>query len=129
MFKFFLRFFQKENTCLHEKITPDMECGYCPDCGEFVENQWYIIRCSCCGIKEKATIINGEIVPITKYCKNCGSNKFVVEKLKHITPFDLYFAVLVTKVVTQRPISFIQTWVEAKEEKINRFLTDRIIKF
>jgi hypothetical protein len=102
-----------------------MDFGYCPDCGQFIENQWFITRCACCGIKQKATIIKGEILPETNFCQNCGSENFVVEKIDKITPFDLYFAVLVKTEVNQRTMSFIQTWVEAREEKIHKFLTDK----
>ena len=121
----FLKLFRQKNTCSHDRVTPDMECGYCPDCGKFIENQWFITRCSCCGIKEKATIVKGEIVPESNFCQNCGSEDFVVEKIDKITPFDLYFAVLKKTEVSQRAMSFIQTWVEAREEKIHKFITDK----
>ncbi|MBP7211362.1 hypothetical protein KBA27_00850 [bacterium] len=120
-----INFFRKQNKCTHEKIPPEVECGYCPDCGEFVENQWFITRCKCCGIKVKATIKNGKIVPEKKYCRNCGSEQYVVERLSKITSFDLYFAVLIREVVNQRPVSYIQTWVEEKEEIVHKFITDK----
>ena len=60
---FLTNLFRLTKTCLHEGITPDMECGYCPDCGKFIENEWYITRCTCCGVKLKAMNRNGKIVP------------------------------------------------------------------
>lgn len=124
----FISIFKPKNVCNHIKITPDMDCGYCPDCGEFVENQWFIVRCACCGIKEKATINNGKIMPASNFCKNCGSNEFEIEKIEKLSPSDFHFAVLIKQVISQKTLSFIQTWVESHEEKINKFLSDKILK-
>src|SRR5574344_563997 len=124
----FISYFKSKNTCNHDKISPDIDCGYCPDCGEFIENQWFIVRCACCGIKEKATIVKGKIIPQSNFCKNCGSNEFEIEKIVKINPSDLHFAVLVKQIISHKTISFIQTWVESRQEKLNKFLSDKIIK-
>src|SRR5574344_1921173 len=120
MFDIF-NYFKSQKVCQHDKITPDMDCGYCPDCGEFIENQWFIVRCACCEIKEKATIVKGQIVPEYNFCRNCGSDDFIIERVEKITPSDLHFAVLVKQVISQQTVSFIQTWVEEHEDKINKF--------
>src|SRR5574344_1704381 len=119
----FISYFKSKNTCNHDKISPDIDCAYCPDCGEFIENQWFIVRCACCGIKEKATIVKGQIIPENNFCKNCGCGDFIVERIKKITPSDLHFAVLIKQVISQQSVSFIQTWVEEHEEKISKFLS------
>ena len=71
-----------------------MESGYCPDCGKLIRNDWYITRCACCGVKLKTMSSGGEIHPQNRYCSNCGSGEYVVEKLPKINFIDINFAVL-----------------------------------
>lgn len=91
---FFTNLFNFKRQCTHEKITPDMETGYCPDCGKLIRNDWYITRCSCCGVKLKTMASGGEIHPQNRYCTNCGSNEYTIEKLPKINFIDINFAVL-----------------------------------
>lgn len=98
---FITNLFKLKKTCNHEKITPDMESGYCPDCGKLIKNEWYITRCACCGIKLKTMTYKGEICPQNHYCKNCGSDTYIVEKLPKINFIDINFAVLVKKEIEQ----------------------------
>ncbi len=110
--------FKLTKSCTHEGITPDMECGYCPDCGKFVENEWYITRCSCCGVKLRAFNRNGNIIPQFRYCANCGSNEFTVEKLEKINFVDINFAVLVKKVIENKKFcTTTQCWQEKTSAK------------
>ena len=110
---FFTNLFRLNRTCNHDKITPDMESGYCPDCGKFVINEWYITRCSCCGVKLKTNARNGEIFPQERFCTNCGGQEFQVEKLKKINFIDINFAVLQKKVeVEDLKINSTQCWQE-----------------
>lgn len=99
-------------SCKHEKISPHNVGGYCPDCGEYVENQWFITRCSCCGVKQKSIVKNGRVVGVTKFCTNCGSDSFRVEKLEAIDIVNINYAVVIKKVIEYRKRSFIQTWME-----------------
>lgn len=110
-----LEFFKKNRQCKHENFPPDTEFGYCPDCGQLIENQWFITRCSCCGLKHKAVIRNGEVVPLAKFCHNCGSKSFVAQKINKINFIDINYAVLVKKVVVSDNFEFIQSWAEARE--------------
>lgn len=98
--------------CAHEQITPDMDAGYCPDCGEYIENEWFITRCDCCGLKQKTFIKRGKVVPSTKFCKNCGNNSFFVEKLHKINLVDVNYAVLLKQVMKNKTTFFTQCWVE-----------------
>lgn len=91
--------FNFKKVCTHESITPDMESGYCPDCGKLIKNEWYITRCACCGVKQKAMYVKGEVRPQFHYCSNCGSDKYTSEKLEKINFIDINFAVLVKKEV------------------------------
>lgn len=104
--------------CAHEKITPDMEQGYCPDCGKFIQNEWYITRCSCCGVKMKAMLKNGEVIPQNHYCKNCGSQDFKAEKVDKINFIDINFAVLVKREIeTETIYPTTCCWQERTDEK------------
>ena len=88
-------FFPSFNTkCYHNKIRPDVEQAYCPDCGKLIENRWYITRCKCCGVKMKAIIKNGNIVPQEHFCSNCGDREYTVERIDKINFIDINFAVL-----------------------------------
>ena len=81
--------------CTHDKVRPDVEQAYCPDCGKLIKNEWYITRCTCCGVKMKAMVKNGQIVPQENFCSNCGGDDFFVEKVEKINFIDINFAVLV----------------------------------
>ena len=91
---FLTKLFKLNKNCTHDKITPDMEFGYCPDCGKLIRNEWFITRCACCGVKMRAIAKNGEIYPQNHYCTNCGSQEYIVEKLDKINFVDINFAVL-----------------------------------
>lgn len=101
--------------CSHENLPIDMEFGYCPDCGKLIENEWYITRCSCCGVKLKSVIKRGDIMPELHFCHNCGSQEFLVEKLPKINFVDIHFAVLIKTPKAKRILnSYTQTWCETK---------------
>lgn len=103
--------------CPHSGVTPDKDRMYCPDCGKLIQNDWYIARCSCCGIKLKAMLKNGKIVPQFRYCSNCGGDKFLVEKLDKITFLDIGYAALVKRIVEEREIcSTTRCWQEKTYE-------------
>ena len=104
--------FKKNQDCFHLKITPDVFAGYCPDCGQYIENHWFITRCGCCGIKQRTKIANGEITAETNFCKNCGNNSFVVEKLSKINFIDINYAIVIKHIVKNVKQSFVQTWVD-----------------
>ena len=108
----FLNFHQE---CKHERFSADRDIGYCPDCGELIENQWYIMRCSCCGVKHRAIVKHGKIVPLDKFCENCGGNEFVAERVDKINFIDINYAVLVKAVVTNDVQPFTQSWVDVTE--------------
>ena len=79
--------------------TTECKLSVYDSCGKFIKNEWYITRCACCGVKLRAVIKNGEVVPQHHYCSNCGGEEFVVEKLEQINFIDINFAVLKKRVV------------------------------
>ena len=114
---FFTDLFKRK--CSHEHVLPDVDRAYCPDCGKLIHNQWYIARCSCCGVKLRAMSKNGRIVPQTHYCTNCGGSDFQVEKLEKINFIDINFAVLVKQVVNDTSVCPATTclWQEKTDEQ------------
>ena len=106
--------FNLKKDCCHEKITPDMESGYCPDCGKLIQNEWNITRCSCCGIKRKSMVIKGEVKPQYHYCSNCGGEEYTVEKLPKINFIDINYSVLIKREIEQETKLFETTrcWEE-----------------
>ena len=103
--------------CSHSKIPLEVECAYCPECGELVENQWFILRCACCGVKVRAMIRNGKIVPVDKHCSNCGGSEFNVERLEKVNFINVNYAVLMKKCVHTEDVDFTQSWVDVPNSK------------
>lgn len=109
--------FNFKKTCSHDKIVPEMECGYCPDCGKFIRNEWYITRCACCGVKLKSVVRNELVYPLYNFCTNCGSKEYLVEKLEKIDFINVNFAVLVKRVLEEySQVNSTQCWTERRVE-------------
>ncbi len=109
--------FFKKKECTHPKVTPDKDSCYCPDCGKYIENKWYLTRCSCCNIKRKSIIKFGTILPETRYCPNCGAEHFHIEPVKNINFIDINFAVLVKEVNEELSKNRSQSWLEREDFK------------
>lgn len=99
-------------SCSHDKITPNIKSGYCPDCGEYVENHWYITRCQCCGIKQTSIIRNGKVVTLTKFCKNCGNNSYSTQELDTLDIVNINYAVVLKQTSRKQRTNIVQTWIE-----------------
>ncbi len=117
--------FNFSKKCAHDKVPIEEDLYYCPDCGSLVENHWYIVRCNSCGVKEVATIINGEICPEENYCHNCGCRDYRVEKLDKIDCININYAVLVKEVVNTDINEYTQSWIEASQTS---FLQQKLLK-
>ena len=98
--------------CKHDKVPLDVEYYYCPDCGELVKNHWYIVRCACCGSKERATVFDGEVKPDEDFCKNCGSTNYVVEEIDKINCININYAVVIRKAIVVEQMTYTQSWIE-----------------
>ena len=83
-------FFFKKKKCTHPKVSPDKDAQYCPDCGEYIENNWYLTRCSCCNVKLVSIAKYDDIMPTTKFCPNCGCTHYYVQKIEKINFIDMY---------------------------------------
>lgn len=104
----------KNQKCTHEHVGVNCDFGYCPDCGALIENHWYIVKCSCCGLKHKAVVKNGKIVPVNNFCHNCGSEDYIVEKLETIDFININYAALIRKESKpQVKQNLTQCWVDS----------------
>ena len=111
-------FFQRKKECTHPNVTPDKDSCYCPDCGKYVENHWYLTRCTCCNVKRKTVIKRGKIQPESKFCPNCGAPEYFVERVPAINFIDINFAVLVKEVNESYTPARSQIWVDREAEPI-----------
>lgn len=106
------RFFEKK--CTHSAVMPDMDECYCPDCGAYIKNRWFLTRCACCNVKRETSIKFNKVIPSSLYCPNCGASEFFVEEIDKINFIDINFGVL-KKEVIEKPnkiISSTQMWTE-----------------
>ena len=103
--------------CEHKKLSILSTQAYCPDCGELVESCWYVCRCACCGIKRNGVLKFGKIVPEEKYCTNCGTNQFILEKYDKLDFSNVQYAILKREIVPTAKINFstVQTWIGATQ--------------
>ncbi len=116
-------FFKIKHECSHNKVSADVEEAYCPDCGALVQNKWFLVRCSCCNIKRIAHRHYDEIVPDTKFCKNCGSSDYYIQELENLNFTDVRYAVFKKIIITNQlqNISTRQIWVEEANDCKNHF--------
>ena len=94
---FLTNLFGINKKCSHKKVAPNVDFGYCPDCGKAIKNEWYITRCACCGVKLISIERNGNVYPYNKFCTNCGAQDYLVEKIENINVININYAVLVRK--------------------------------
>ena len=79
--------------CTHPNVETSRSLSYCPDCGKLIRTNWYVIRCNCCGKKRIGFLKGGKILPVAKYCTNCGEHNYEIEKINNLNYFDISFAV------------------------------------
>ena len=109
-----IKFIKSKNKCTHKNALLNSENGYCPDCGQYLIKNYYLVRCSKCDIKREAKLAWGEIVPAQKYCTNCGEQDYYIEKLDKVSFIDAKYAIYLKEIASQmhtlHPES--QIWVE-----------------
>ena len=117
--------FLRKSSCVHTHALVSTNEGYCPDCGAYLKKYFYIVRCSCCEVKREAKVYFGEILPKEKFCTNCGSKEFHVEKLDAISFIDIPYAVHTKEVISQGEFEYAsaQVWVEREDTRPLKYLT------
>ena len=108
-------FFKNKHICNHKNVPIDVEECYCPDCGELIKNEWYIIRCACCNIKRESHLEYDNIKPNSKFCHNCGSTDFIIEKIESLNCVTSRFAIVKKIIVKQQFSSIHQIWIENED--------------
>ena len=103
--------------CRHSKVPISTNGAYCPDCGQYVVIKWYLVRCSCCGVKRVAYLdLNDNVKPVEKFCPNCGEVHTYVEEIQKINFVDINFAVHKKEVVEQHVCAAqTQFWTEPND--------------
>ncbi|MBE7708672.1 MAG: hypothetical protein E7Z88_08215 [Cyanobacteria bacterium SIG27] len=96
-----LSFIKKQNKCSHKNALLNSEKGYCPDCGQYLVKNYYLIRCSCCDIKREAKLCWDEIVPVSKYCSNCGSEQYYIEQIDKVNFIDAKYAIYLKEIASE----------------------------
>ena len=104
--------------CSHKNALLYAESGYCPDCGEYLVKNYYILRCSRCDVKRTAKLVWGDIVPTEKYCSNCGCQDYYIEKLDKVNFVDAPYAIYIKEIAAEYKDTHpeVQVWVEENEE-------------
>ena len=109
-----LKFIKNKNKCNHKNALLHTDNGYCPDCGQYLIKNYYLIRCSRCDIKREAKLAWGEIIPTQKFCSNCGEQNYYIEKLDKVSFIDAKYAIylkeIASEIQTLHPES--QIWVD-----------------
>ena len=59
--------------------------------------------------------MNGQIVPVEKFCHNCGAKEFITERINKINFIDINYAVLVKTIIPNEHFEYTQSWAESKE--------------
>ena len=110
--------FKFNKKCYHESVLPNLEMVYCPDCGKLIKNEWYIVRCACCGVKLVAKTQGDEVVPLNHFCANCGCEEYKIEKLDQINFINVNYAVLIKREVEMLSVNVTtQCWQEKISEQ------------
>ncbi len=109
-----IKLIKRQCKCNHKNALLYQDSGYCPDCGEYLVKNYYLVRCARCDVKREAKLMWGEIVPKDKFCSNCGSQEYYIEKLDKVCFIDAQYAIylkeIADKMVDLHPET--QVWAE-----------------
>ena len=109
--------------CTHDKISPTSDGEYCPDCGRYIINEWYVTRCKCCGVKLQTIKKGDNILPAENFCHNCGGSDYHIEKLSKIDFINIHYAVLIKRAMEDSNLfRTTQCWQEDEKNEIYGYL-------
>ena len=113
-----IKFIKNKTKCTHKNALLTTDEGYCPDCGQYLIKNYYLIRCSRCDIKREAKLSWGEISPTQKFCSNSGEEDYYIERLDKINFIDAKYAIYIKEIAndmhTLHPEA--QIWVEDNDK-------------
>jgi len=111
-----ISFLTNQNKCSHKNALLHSNSGYCPDCGQYLVKNYYLVRCSRCEIKREAKISWGEVVPMEKFCANCGCQEYYIEKLDSVNFIDAKYAIYIKEIANEMQILHPETQIWVEEE-------------
>ena len=115
MIELFLKFLGIK-TCSHPNVETNKVLSYCPDCGKLIRINWYIVKCHCCGKKRIGIIRGNKVIPLSRFCTNCGDEEYNVEKINNINFFNMNYAVARKEEENTVPShECTQTWVDEND--------------
>lgn len=109
-----IKLIKNQYKCSHKNALLYQDSGYCPDCGQYLVKNYYLVRCARCDVKREAKLIWGEIVPKNKFCSNCGCEEYYIEKLDKVSFVDAQYAIYLKEIADEMNILHPETqvWVE-----------------
>ena len=121
-----ISFLKNQNKCLHKNALLHSNEGYCPDCGQYLVKNYYLVRCLRCDIKREAKLYWGEVVPVDKYCSNCGCNEYYIERIDKVNFIDAKYAIYVKEIASEMQILHPETqvWVDEEDGIVKQICTN-----
>ena len=115
MIDYILKFFGVK-TCSHPNVETNKVLSYCPDCGKLIRINWYIIRCKCCGKKRIGILRGNKVIPLARFCTNCGTEEYIIEKIENLNYFNMNYAIA-KKEEESIPYqhNYTETWIDEKD--------------
>ena len=115
MIDYILKFF-KFKTCTHPNVETNKVLSYCHDCGKLIHINWYIIKCKCCGKKRVGILRGNKVIPLARFCTNCGTEEYIVEKIENLNYFNMNYAIAKKEEeITRLEHNYTETWVDESE--------------
>jgi hypothetical protein len=108
------------NECKHIKVNRLNNGSHCPDCGKLIKISWIIVRCQSCKTLRMSKVKNhSEIVPLNRYCSNCGSTNWFSSRSDDLDNSERSYGIPVKEVMEGENIhntSKTEIWVEQSEK-------------
>ena len=120
-----IRLIKNRCKCTHKHALLHQDSGYCPECGEFLIKNYYLLRCARCDIKREAKLIWGEIAPKDKYCSNCGSEEYYIEKIDNVNFVDAHYAIYLKEISDKMQNLHPETQIWVEENNILKQITSQ----
>lgn len=82
------------NGCFHYAAQPVVGKTYCPDCGQGIVYEWWLLRCSGCSHYRKARWVLGKLYLLQRFCVDCGHQGYLLERYTEPPIYHLDFVLL-----------------------------------
>jgi hypothetical protein len=116
--------------CNHPHMNQFNSGIHCPDCGEIINVSWITVRCQQCKALRMPKIINqNKVVPLEKYCTNCGSEKWFSSRSGNLNFSEYMYGISVKEVLEEDKTSEeskTDVWVEQSDKSETRHFNNVI---